>query len=451
MSNVAIAAPSEINRIQWRTIILSSLGGALEFYDFVVFSTFAAYIGNAFFPSDNPTTGLLKSFMTFAVGYGVRPFGGVILAHFGDRFGRRKVLITSIAMMSAATIGIGLLPTYASWGLAAPICLIALRVMQGISLGGELPGAISYVVETSPRQAGFTSGVIFFCVNTGVAFAAILSLVLHATLGESGIAAWGWRIGFLFGGVMGILSFWLRLSLEESAEFSKLKHKASKRPFAELMKTAPVSALVGVMALAASGGLNGLLFAMPAFLPNVTAAGYLPQGVAYTGTQAAAAQNVGLLVLSFGLLGAAWLGDRVPRRLVLMTGSVLLMLGAFPFFSSLAAGTNHMYWLFIIAGACASFCNGPISGVVADLYRTRLRFSGVAVSFNLAFSIFSGLAPVLALLLVQRTGSVTSAAWYMVVSAAITFIATLVLHRFDGQILKEQAEHATTHTGSVSS
>ena len=409
-------------------IILSSLGGALEFYDFVVFSTFAQSISSAFFPSSDQTTGLLKTFVTFAVGYVARPVGGVVFSHFGDRFGRRPVFIISMALMSCATVGIGLLPGYRSWGLAAPVGLVLLRVMQGFCLGGELPGAITYAVETAPHRAGFVAGFIFFCVNTGVAIAAILNLTLSSLMGDAGVAAWGWRLAFIFGGLLGVIGFWLRLSLEETAEFRRLRHSAAKRPFAELMSSCPLAAFVGVAALTCTAGFNGLLFAMPAFLPSV---------MHYTPHEAAAAQNVGLLVLSFGLLATAWLGDRIPRRWILGCGCIAMAVLSLPFYSALAARSTNLYVLFALVGLVASFCNGPMCGLVGDLYPTRLRFSGIAVSFNLAFSIFTGAAGYAALKLASLIAP-TAPAYYMIGCAGITFVSTLVVKRFEGRILGEQ-------------
>ena len=200
-----------LSRADWRLILLASLGGALEFYDFVVYSQFARYIGRNFFPNDDEMVSLIVSFSVFAVGYFARPLGGIFFSHIGDRIGRRRVLIITILAMSAATAGIGLLPTYAQWGITASILLVLLRIVQGFCLGGELPGAISYVVETAPRRSGFSVGVVFFCVNTGVALAALLNLVVHETLTVEQIQAWGWRIGFLVGGGLGLVSFVLRL------------------------------------------------------------------------------------------------------------------------------------------------------------------------------------------------------------------------------------------------
>jgi MHS family proline/betaine transporter-like MFS transporter len=437
----APAASSGIPRAQWRVIILSSLGGALEFYDFVIYSMFAQYIGSAFFPASDPLNSLMLSFTVFAVGYIARPFGGVVFSHFGDRYGRRRVFIIAMLTMSLATVSIGLLPTYAQWGIAASGLMILLRLLQGFCLGGELPGAITYVVETAPQKAGFAAGFVFFCVNSGVALASALSWGVQEFLAPDQVAAWGWRIGFLFGGVLGLVSFWLRLSLEETAEFKRMRSVASKQPFLELIKSHPANITAGVAALTATAGFNGLLFAMPAFLPRVM--GYSPR-------EAIEAQNVCLVVLSLGMLFTAWLGDRMPRRWILGAGALLLVVLPIPFFTAAADRSVNLLLLFAAAGVAASLVNGTMAGVVADLFPTRIRFSGVAVSFNLAFSIFSGSAPLAAAALVRIIDSPTGPAYYMCACGALSFIGSLFLHRYDGRILSDRtAEGAAAAPSTV--
>lgn len=430
MSNVA----TTVSRSDWRVILLASLGGALEFYDFVIYSQFAQYIGRAFFPNDDPLVSLVVSFSVFAVGYFARPLGGIFFSHIGDRIGRRRVLIITILLMSGATTAIGLLPTYAQWGITASVLLVLLRIIQGFCLGGELPGAIAYVVETAPRRSGFSVGIIFFCVNSGVFLAALLNLAVHETLSVEEIGAWGWRAGFLFGGVLGIVSFFLRLSLEESKEFSRIRKVAgaSAVPFAELMRTYPKAVVVGTAILAVTAGFNGLLFAMPAFLP---------QTMGYEAVAAIEAQNVGLAILSIGLLSVSWLSDHMSRKAIVLVGTTLLMLLSFPFFKAAEAHSMNLLVLFALVGVVASLCNGTVIGIAADLFPTRIRFTGVALSFNLAFTFFSGLAPVIAALLARNTGVAANAAYFMIACALITFVAAFVMGRYDGQILKGLAEH----------
>jgi MFS transporter, MHS family, proline/betaine transporter len=432
MAHASADASAKVSWSDWKVILLASLGGALEFYDFVIYSQFAQYIGANFYPSDDAMVSLILSFGTFALGYFARPLGGIFFSHIGDRIGRRRVLIITILAMSGATLGIGLLPTYAQIGIMAPVLLILLRLVQGFCLGGELPGAITYVVETAPRRSGFSVGVIFFCVNSGVLIAALLNLGVHQTMSVEDIGSWGWRIGFLVGGALGIVSFFLRLTLEESREFSRIRATAgeSRVPFKELFATHPMAVFVGFLVLAVTAGFNGLLFAMPA---------YLPQTMGYQAVDAILATNVGLAVLSVGLLTIAWFSDRVSRKVLLLLGTTAMMLLSWPFFQAAQAMSLPLVPMFILVGVVASFCNGTVIGIAADLFPTRIRFSGVAMSFNLSFTLLSGLAPVVATLLARQTGLPSSAAFYMIGCAALSFIGALMMHRYDGQILKDLA------------
>jgi MFS family permease len=310
--------------------------------------------------------------------------------------------------------------------------LVVLRVVQGFCLGGELPGAISYVVETAPRRSGFSVGVVFFCVNSGVLLAALLNVVVHQNLSVEEIGDWGWRIGFLVGGGLGLISFFLRLSLEESKEFARIRSTASASavPIAELLRTHSRAVLVGVGILAVTAGFNGLLFAMPAFLPAT---------MGYEAARASEAQTVALAIMSAGLLFVAWLSDRVPRKPLALAGTALLVVLAWPFFAAAQSRSVDLLVLFALAGVVGSICAGTVIAISADLFPTRIRFSGVALSYNLAFTVFSGLAPVVAAELTLETGVPATAAYYMIGCAALSFGAALVMHRYDGRILADAA------------
>src|SRR5687767_7903961 len=228
----------------WRIVLLASLGGTLEFYDFVMFGIFARDIADAIFPSSSLLVSLMASFAAFAAGYLVRPFGGIVLSHYGDRYGRRRVFLWSLFVMSGATLGMGLVPSYAQWGVAASALMVGLRLVQGFCLGGELPGALTYVVETAPRIAPFVCGVVFACVTMGVAVATVVSVSVRTFLDPASVASYGWRIAFVLGGLGGVLSFVLRRSLEESPEFARLRNLAVRQPFRELLRTHTVHVIV---------------------------------------------------------------------------------------------------------------------------------------------------------------------------------------------------------------
>jgi MFS family permease len=262
-----------------------------------------------------------------------------------------------------------------------------------------------------------------------------LNLAVHETLTVEEIQAWGWRIGFLVGGALGLFSFVLRIWLEESREFARIRAVAgaSAAPIAEVVRTYPVAVAVGVAILAVTAGFNGLLFAMPAFLP---------QTMGYEAVRATEAQNVALLIMSFGLLFVAWLSDRVSRKALALTGTTLLVVLAWPFFRAAEEQSVSLIALFALAGVVGSICAGTVIAVAADLFPTRIRFSGVALSYNLSFTFFSGLAPVVAALLARETGVAATAAYYMIGCAALSFVAALVMHRYDGRILADLASGA---------
>jgi MFS family permease len=429
---VAVAPSSEprerphISAAGWRIVLLASLGGTLEFYDFVVFGIFAKDIADAIFPSPTPLISLMVSFAAFAAGYLARPIGGIVLSHFGDRYGRRPVFLISIFVMSAATFGMGLVPSFAVWGAAASVLMVSLRLLQGFCLGGELPGALTYVVETEPRHAPFVCGVVFACVTMGVAAATGVSLAVRTWLPAAMVAAAGWRLAFVIGGLGGLLSFALRRSLEESPEFARMKALASRQPFREVLRTHLAPVAIGIGALAATGGFNGLFFAhMAAYASGVL--GYNPRA-------AIISQTTGVVVHALGILGVGALADRVAPRVLLRGGAAALMVLAFPFYSALAARSASPTLLMILAGLCAALVNGTFAVILTDLFPTRVRFSGVALVFNVAFTLFSGTAPLVATSLIRSTGMVTAPAIVMVACGLLTLVASLALSRDAGYV-----------------
>jgi MFS family permease len=412
----------------WRIVLLASLGGTLEFYDFVIFGVFARDIAAAVFPAADPLASLMASFAAFAAGYLARPIGGVILAHYGDRFGRRTVFIWSVFVMSAATLGMGLVPSYAQWGVAASVLMVALRLVQGFCLGGELPGALTYVVETAPRVAPLVSGVVFACVTMGVAAATAVSLSVRTFLDPALVSTHGWRIAFVIGGLGGVLSFWLRRSLEESPEFARMRSLASRQPFTEMLRTHPVQALVGSAVLAGTATFNGFFFShLPAYLSAV---------LQYDPRQAVVSQTAGVLASVAGILLTGWIADRVPPRYLLRAGVLLLLVLALPFYGALESRSPDPTLVCMVAGLCAGLTNGSFAVLLTDLFPTRIRFTGVALIFNVSFTLFSGMAPLAATTLIRETGSAVSPAWLMMGSAMLALLGSLWVERYGGHVLR---------------
>jgi MHS family proline/betaine transporter-like MFS transporter len=425
-----------ISAAGWRIVLLASLGGTLEFYDFVIFGVFAKDIADAIFPNPTPIVSLMVSFSAFAVGYLARPVGGIVLSHFGDRYGRRRVFLISIFVMSGATLGMGLVPGYAAWGAASSALLVTLRVVQGFCLGGELPGALTYVVETAPKIAPFVCGVVFACVTMGVAVATGVSLAVRSYLPPELVASLGWRIAFALGGLGGLVSFGLRRSLEESPEFARMKQLASRQPFREVLQRHLVPVAVGVMILAATAGFNGLFFShMAAYTTGV---------LKYDPRQAVIAQTAGVVVHAVCILLVGWLADRIRPFLILRTGATVLIVMAYPFYTALAGRLLSPTLLLVMAGVCGSLVNGTFAVLLTDLFPTRIRFSGVALGFNIAFTLFSGTAPLVATSLIRMTGSTTAPALVMVVSGVLALAGSVGLSRNGGHVLGPRASAMPT-------
>lgn len=430
MSNAATApppAPDRISRAGWRIVLLASLGGTLEFYDFVIFGVFAKEIGEAIFPNPTPLVSLMVSFAAFGAGYLARPIGGLVLSHFGDKYGRRRVFLVSIFVMSGATLGMGLVPSFATWGAWASATMVTLRLIQGFCLGGELPGALTYVVETAPRQAPFVCALVFACVTFGVVIATVLSVAVHSGLTPPQTLAFGWRLPFVLGGLGGLLSFALRRSLEESPEFARMRALAARQPFRELLTTAPGPVAVGIAAVAATAAFNGLFFAhMPAYLTSV---------LKYDPLTSVLSHTVGVVAHATAILGVGWLATRMAPRSILVGGALVVAALSLPFYNALAARTLPATLLLVVAGLAAALLNGTFACLLADLFPTRIRFTGVALVFNVSFTLFSGTAPLVATSLIGALGSVTAPAWLMIACALLTAAGGLGLRRVGGHVL----------------
>ena len=418
---------SEINRGGSRIVLLASIGGMLEFYDFVVFGIFAKDIADAVFPAASPLASLMASFAAFAAGYLARPVGGLVLSHYGDRYGRRTVFLVSIFVMSAATFGMGLVPTFATWGVAASVAMVLLRIVQGLCLGGELPGALTYVVETAPGAAPFVCGLVFACVTIGVALATGVSVSVRTLLDPSLVSFFGWRIAFLVGGLGGVISFVMRRSLEESPEFARMSSLAVKQPFSEVLRTRPMQTLTGIALLAGTACFNGLFFShLPAFLTTV---------LHYDPRQAVLAQTTGVIAAALGIVGAGWAASRVAPRYLLRVGVTLLLVGAIPFYRALEARSINLTLALVLAGLCAALTNGTFAVLLTDLFPTRVRFTGVALAFNVAFTLFSGLSPLVATTLIRQTGSAVAPAYLMMASALVALVGSLGTRRYGGAVM----------------
>ncbi|PWC36012.1 MFS transporter [Azospirillum sp. TSO35-2] len=417
------AAPTpRLNRSQWRVIGLASLGGSLEYYDFIIYGIFAQYIAKQFFPAGDAYVSLILSFSVLALGFLARPLGGIVLSTLGDRYGRRPVFLGSLVCTTVSTILIGLLPSYETLGLAAPLILVGLRLVQGICLGGELPGALTYAVEAAPQRSGLACGFIILCVNVGVLVATLVNLGIQYALPPADVASYGWRIAFLLGGFIGCVSYLLRRSLEESPEFLRM-HSRARNPIRELLREHWNAVLTGAGVAAVVGGFNGMLYG---FVPA-----YLVQTLHYSPSQTALAMMTALLVSSAGLIVAGWVGDYLPRHLVLRVGSGLLMVAVVPIWSRIAAGSDQLILLMALLSLAFAISSGIWPSILANLFPTRVRFSGIALSYNVSITVLSGFAPLAASAMIGWSGMPSAPAVYIAACTLLTFASTFASRRTD--------------------
>ncbi len=410
-----------------RTVVLASLGGGLEFYDFVIYGIFASSIAPAFFPSSNELASLANTFAVFAGGYFVRPLGGFVFSHFGDRVGRRTTFLISLLGMSLATLGMAVCPTFASWGSRATLLFVLLRLVQGFCLGGELPGAITYVSEASvPGRSGAACGLLFCCASLGVLLGSGVNLALHSLLSPATAAAIGWRLAFGFGGVLGLLSYLPRRKLQETAVFiSIMRQRAVERaPLRLVLQRHGSQVLAGIGTTALVGAFNGILFAyLPAYLIRVV--GYPPAAVAL-------AMTAGLVANSLAVLTTGVLTDHTSLHGVYRLAAAALLVVSWPFFWLVAARhTPHLLPAVVVFGAVGGLAGGSFAPILARLFAAPVRYSGVAVAYNVSFALFSGLAPLIATGLIGAFGDNAAPGYYLTAIALLALAATAWASRID--------------------
>jgi MFS transporter, MHS family, shikimate and dehydroshikimate transport protein len=389
--------PTSIRKV----VVASFIGTTIEWYDFFIYTTAAALVfPQLFFPSFEPLAGTLASFATYAVGFLARPLGGVIFGHYGDKIGRKAMLVTTLLIMGIATFVVGLLPTYETIGIWAPILLVVLRLLQGLGLGGEWGGAVLMAVEHSPDdkrglngswpQMGVPAGLV---LGTG-AFAAI-----SAISGEA-FVTWGWRVPFLLSILLIALGLYIRLAIYESPAFSRVRESGTeaRMPIVDVFRTYPKNVL---LAVGSRIGIDVVFYIFAVYV------------LTYVSTNLGLPRNLGLIAISIAALieiftipAFASLSDKVGRRPVLMAGATFLGLWIFPFFWLLDTKSASLIILAVIVGLSIGHAAvyGTQASFYAELFGTRVRYSGASLGYQLA-GIFGGaLAPIIATALYAATG-----------------------------------------------
>ncbi|MGW7381299.1 MFS transporter [Streptomyces sp. NPDC054794] len=430
MASAASAPPTPAPPADLKRVVAASLiGTTIEWYDFFLYGSAAALVFNKlFFPDSDPLVGTLLSFLTYAVGFAARPLGALVFGHYGDRLGRKKLLVLSLLLMGGATFAIGLLPTHASVGSAAPVLLTALRLVQGFALGGEWGGAVLLVSEHGDaRRRGFWASWPQTGAPAGQLLATGVLSLLTAVLSDEAFGSWGWRIPFLLSGVLVVVGLWIRLSVDESPVFQEARERAEARRAAR-DGDAEQLPLVSVLrhhwrdvlvAMGARMAENISYYVITAFI--------LVYATASAGVSKQTALNAVLIgsAVHFAVI-PAWgaLSDRVGRRPVYLLGAAGIGLWMFPFFSLVDTGSFGNLVLAVTVGLVLhGAMYAPQAAFFSEMFATRMRYSGASIGAQFASVAAGAPAPLIATALLSDYGSSTPIALYVIAASVLTLVA----------------------------
>ena len=413
--------PNSLSSTDVRRVVLASfVGTTIEWYDFFIYGTAAALVfDKLFFPTDDAFISQMAAYGSFAIGFFARPLGGVVFGHFGDRIGRKAMLVTTLMMMGVATCLIGILPTYHSIGIAAPVALILLRLVQGFGVGGEWGGAVLMAVE---HGRGGRRGLYGSCVQMGVPAGMLLAagvFAVFSTMEESAFLSWGWRMPFLFGIVLLAVGMFIRVRVMESPLFAEVQQQetVSPVPILDVIRHYPRNVL---LAMGARFAENACYYIFSVFVLSFAKDQLgVERSVVLTGVWIAAALQI-VAIPAFGMLS-----DRIGRRPVYLCGAMFIGAFAFPFFWLVETGFPACIWLAIVLGMMGhAAMYGPQAAFFSELFGTSVRYSGASIGYQLASPFAGGLAPLIATALLEwSAGPTWPVSVYLMATAALTLLS----------------------------
>ena len=416
----------------WRVIGAASAGTLIEWYDFYLFGALATILSAKFFPGDDPTAGFLKTLAIFASGFIVRPFGAIVFGRLGDLVGRKYTFLLTLLLMGGSTFLIGLLPGYAEIGVFAPLLLTLLRLVQGLALGGEYGGAATYVAEHAPdSRRGFYTSFIQTTATLGLFASLGVILACRETLGKDAFEDWGWRIPFLLSIVLVLLSYWIRIRMEESPLFAKARSagRLSKNPIAESFARPANRRLVLIALFGAVAGqgvvwYTGQFYAL-FFLQRAA-------GVEFVTANLIVVYALLLATPFFIFFGS--LSDRIGRKPIILAGCLLAAILYVPIYKGMmhfAQPLNQpmLVALVFLQVLLVTMVYGPIAAFLVELFPTRIRYTSMSLPYHIGNGVFGGLTPYVASLLVERTGNAYAGLAYPIAVALATVVIGLIFIR----------------------
>lgn len=399
------------------------IGNGLEWYDYALYGQVAWLLSELFFPAGDPFVQLLAVYGVFAAGFVVRPIGAIFFGWLGDTYGRRLSMVVAILMMAIPTGLIGLLPTYAEIGILAPILLTLIRLAQGMSLGGEFSGSIAYIVEHAPSsRRGIAGAASLVSMMLGFLLGIVMVKSMIALLGEDTFRAWGWRLPFLFGIVIGLVGFYIRRHCSESPVYEQAcaSNIICKTPLREAFKKHHWQILEGFAIYTT--------VTMPFYITTIYFINFTKTHLGLPAAQAMSFSIINMLILLMSMPLAAWISDRVGRKKVMIAAALVMALIAYPLFGLLTPGAEPAT-IMLAQAAFALVLGiyvGPIAAFLVELFPTSVRFTGMAITYNLSAAMFGGTAPMVCEWLLKNFGDASAIGAYVIASC----IASLIALRF---------------------
>ncbi|MGL5784744.1 MAG: MFS transporter [Alphaproteobacteria bacterium] len=416
-------SPLEKKQLLRRVIVSCMIGNALEWYDFALYGYFATIIAQQFFPLTDPFASLMATYAVYAVGFIMRPLGAIVFGHIGDKKGRKEALLWSIYLMSIPTALIGLLPTHAQIGWLAPVLLTLVRLLQGISIGGEFTSSIVFIVEhAEDGKRGFAGSWAPFSLVVGTLIGCAVAALMTTLLNQEALLEWGWRVPFLFSLLGGAVGTYMRRTLADPERFEKIKKErfGKATPFKDLFRhhRKPLAIVVLIELAAAVGFYLIVTFVVS----SLEVTHHMEK------SDSLLISTCSMLAFACVIPFSGWLTDRMGRKPVMGTAAFAFLFLSYPLFQGLGAGGFWMPWFSHVAlGIIMGFYFAPLAAVIAEMFPTSVRSSGLSLAHNLSMSIFGGNAIMIAFWLIKHTGNPASPAFYLMGAAALSLVGLYLM------------------------
>lgn len=412
-----------------RAVLAGAVGNVIEWYDFSVYGYLAVVISAVFFPTGS--TQLLLTFATFGVGFVMRPVGAIVLGHFGDKLGRNRALMFTVVLMAVSTFLIGVIPSYAAIGIWAPIILVILRLLQGLSAGGEWGGSASFMVEYARQdRRGFIGSWQQFTIVVSLLLGAAVGTAVTGLLPHDALYSWGWRIPFLAGIIVGPIGFYLRYGIPDTPKFRDLeaKGKVERAPLVATFRSFWRDIL---RAFGFTIVWTVAYYIYLTYLPT-----YLETEVGLSKTFSLAATMVELAFMAVLVPFMGLLSDRIGRKPMLLTSCALFIVLPFPLFVAVGASNVAVILVVLAFAASLAIFSGPGPAAIAELFATNVRYSALSIPYNVATAVFGGFAPFIATLLISVTGQRLAPTFYVIAAAVVSLLTVITFREGSREALR---------------